>query len=152
MLLDQRNNNKEWHNAIQKELGTMAKYIVIEKRHRKTLSKSFKYIPLHLVYDVKSGGTRKARLVAGGNVIKSPCPLYSTEVKTESVRTLMILAAKLKLQVITGDVGGAYLNAPRAEMVWTHPLDENGLPIKNSDYVYIILRNLYGLKSGASSL
>ena len=72
ILLDQRNNNKQWHNAIQKELGTMAQYKVFEKRHRKTMSKNFKYIPLHFVYDVKSDGTRKARLVAGGNVIKSP--------------------------------------------------------------------------------
>jgi len=55
---------------------------VFEKKHRKTYSKSFKYIPLHFVYDLKSGGTRKARLVAGRNVIKSPdCPLYSTVVK-----------------------------------------------------------------------
>ena len=113
------------------------------------MSKNFKYIPLHFVYDVKSDGTRKARLVARGNVIKSP--LYSNVVKTESVRTLMTLAAKLKLQVITGDVGGAYLNAPCAEMVWTHPLDEYGLPIKDTEYVYVILRYLYGLNSGASS-
>jgi len=63
----------------------------------------------------------------------------------------MTLAAKLKLHMITGDVYGAYLNAPCAEMVWTHPLDENGLPIKNTDYVYVIFRNLYRLKSGASS-
>ena len=130
----------------------MAQYKVFDKRLRKTLSKKFKYIPVHFVYDVKSDGTRKARLVAGGNVIKSPdCPLYSTVVKTESVRTIMTLAAKQKLQVITGDVGGAYLNAPCAELVWTHPLDENGLPIKDTEYVCVILRNLYGLKSGASS-
>jgi len=129
----------------------MEKYKVFEKRHRKTLSKSFGYIPLHFVYDVKSDGTRKVRLVAGCNVIKSPdCPLYSTVVKTE-MRTLTTLAVKLNLQIITGDVGGAYDNAQCAEMVWTHPLDENGLPIKNTDYVYVILCNLYGLKSGASS-
>ena len=90
----------------------MAQYEVFEKRHRKTMSKNFIYISLHFVYDVKSDGTRNARLVAGGNVIKSPdCPLYSTVVKTESVRAHMTLAAKQKLQVITGDVGGAYLNA-----------------------------------------
>ena len=113
MLLDQRNNNKHWYNAIQKELGTMAQYKVFDKRLRKTLHKNFKYIPVHFVYDVKSDGTPKACLVAGGNVIKSPdCPLYSTVVKTESVRTIVILAAKQKLQVITGDMGGAYLKCP----------------------------------------
>ena len=117
------------------------------------MSKNFKYIPVHFVYDVKSDDTRKARLVTGGNVIKSPdYLLYPTVVKMESVCTHTTLAAKLKLKVITGDVGGACLNAPCAEMVWTHPLDEHGLLIKDTEYVYIILRNLYGFKSGVSLL
>jgi len=78
-----------------------------------------------------------------------PCPpRRSTD---NSHMCLLPPTSPLSLLSLTGDVGGAYLDAPRAEMVWTHPLDENGLPIKNSDYVYIILRNLYGLKSGASS-
>ena len=68
LLLDQRNNNQLWHYAIQKQLDTMSKYKFVEKKHRITLPKKkhYKYI-----------GTRKALLVAGGNVIRSPkSPLY----------------------------------------------------------------------------
>jgi len=61
----------------------------------------------------------------------------------------MTVAAKQGLQVITGDVGGVYLNDKCAEKVWTYTLDENELPDKNNNYVTIIIQNLYGLKSGA---
>jgi len=77
-------------------------------------------------------------------VISSPdCPLYSSVVKIESARIIMTkaakeaIAAKQGLQVITGDVGGAYLNAECTEKVWTYTLDKNGLPDKNNNYVTI---------------
>jgi len=54
--------------------------------------------------------------VAGGNVISTPdCSLYASVVKTENVRVLLTIAAHLNLQVMTGDVSGAYLNAKAEE-------------------------------------
>ena len=152
LQLDCANRNNLWKSAIQKELNTLASYNTFKRVRRRQIPKNYNYIPLHFVFDVKSDGTRKARLVAGGHIISSPdCPLYSSVVKTESVRTIMTIAAKQGLQVITGDVGGAYLNAPCAEKVWTYTMDANGLPDKDNSYVTIIIKNLYGLKSGASS-
>jgi len=152
LRLDCANKNGLWKSAIQKELNTLESYSTFKRVRQGKVPKGYKYIPLHFVFDVKSDGTRKARLVAGGDVISSPaCPLYSSVVKTDSVRIIMTIAAKQGLQVITGDVGGAYLNAKCAEKVWTYTLDENGLPDRNNNYVTIIIQNLYGLKSGASS-
>ena len=152
LRLDCANKNGLWKSAIQKELNTLESYSTFKRVRQGKVPKGYKYIPLHFVFDVKSDGTRKARLVAGGHVISSPaCPLYSSVVKTDSVRIIMTIAAKQGLQVITGDVGGAYLNAKCAEKVWTYTLDENGLPDRNNNFVTIIIQNLYGLKSGASS-
>ena len=91
-------------------------YQIFKRVCRGKVPRDYKYIPLHFVFDVKPDWTRKVRLVAGGHVISTPdCPLYSSVVKTESVRIIMTITAKQGLQVITGDVGGAYLNAKCAE-------------------------------------
>jgi len=56
---------------------------------------------------------RKARLVAGGNM--QDRSLYddvsSPTVTTSSVMMIAVLAAKEQRNVITADIGGAYLNA-----------------------------------------
>jgi len=148
VTLDNINKNKLWQNAITKELDTLKQYGVFKKSKLSTKPKGYKWIPLHFVFDVKHDGTRKARLVAGGNVISTPdCSLYASVVKTENVRVLLTIAAHHNLQVMTGDVSGAYLNAKAEEKVYSNALDKNG--IKADEYV-IIEGNLYGLKSAAT--
>ena len=149
ILLDNVNKNKLWKNAITKELNTLTKYGVFKKSKLPKKPKGYKWIPLHFVFDVKHDGTRKARLVAGGNVISTPdCSLYASVVKTENVRALLTVAAHLNLEVMTGDVSGAYLNAKAEEKVCSNALDNNG--VRTHEFV-IIEGNLYGLRSAASA-
>ena len=90
LRLDFANKNSHWKSAIQKEVNTVESYNTFKRVRRGKVPKDYNYIPLHFVFNAKSDGTRKARLVAGGHVISSPdCPLYSSVVKTESVRIIM---------------------------------------------------------------
>jgi len=152
LKLDCENKNNLWKNAIQKELKTLESYITFKRVHRRQIPKDYKYIPLHFVFDVKSDGTRKARLVAGGHIMSSPdCPLYSTVIKTESVRIIMTIAAKQGLQVITGDVGGAYLNAHCAEKVWTYTLDINGFAVEHTLRTFLYTATFFNSYTGLDS-
>ena len=80
-----------------------------------------KFIPHHLVFDVKFDLTRKSRLVAGGHVNKEikPHTTFSIVVSRDSVRLALILASLNELSVLSADIGNAYLNAPNRERVHT---------------------------------
>jgi hypothetical protein len=65
---------------------------------------------------VKKDLTCKARLVAGGHQTELPKEsVYSSVVMRDSVRIAFTMAAINFLQVLSGDVQNAYLNAPMAE-------------------------------------
>ena len=61
--------------------------------------------------------TSKARIVAGGHLNKevSKHITYSSVVTKESVRICFILSALNELDVLSGDIGNAYLNAKPRE-------------------------------------
>jgi hypothetical protein len=79
-----------------------------------------KWIPCHMVFDIKMDFTRKARFVAGGHVTDPPSSItYSSVVTCDSVRLAFLIAALNDLQVLSKDIGNAYLNAPTREKVRT---------------------------------
>ena len=77
-----------------------------------------KLINYHIIFDVNMDLTRKARLVAGGHLNKEVPRhiMYLSVVSKESVRLCFLLAALNGLDVLSSDIGNAYLNAkPRKE-------------------------------------
>jgi len=105
----------------------------------------YKKITLHMVFDIKMDLSRKARLVAGGHLTNVPTNLtYSSVVSRESVRIMFPLAALNDLQILSADIGNAYLNAPNREKVYATAGKEFGSRVGET---VIIVRALYGLKS-----
>ena len=102
-----------------------------------------------MVFDIKIDFTRKARLVAGGHLTQVPSHLtYSSVVSRESVRIMFLIAALNDLQVLSADIGNAYLNAPNREKVYAITGKEFG---SRAGEVVIIVRALYGLKSAGAA-
>ncbi len=99
-----------------------------------------------MIFDVKIDFTYKARIVAGGYVTDPPaCLTYSTVVARDSVHLTFLIAALNDLEVLSADVGNAYLNALMKERVHTICGPEFG-PTLNGR-ISVITCALYGLKS-----
>jgi hypothetical protein len=109
----------------------------------------YKHITCHLIFDVKSDLTRKARYVAGGHLTDPPKEsTYSSVISRDSVRIAFTLAALNDLSVLAADVQNAYLNAPTKEKVYTTAGLEFGP--ENKGRPVLIVRALYGLKSSGA--
>ena len=64
--------------------------------------------------------TRKARFVAGGHVTDPPTSItYSSVVACPSICLAYLIAALNDLDILSADIGNAYLNAPTREKVHT---------------------------------
>ena len=97
--------------AIEKEMrNVMPAFRFLDESERVPIG--YKWIPCHMVFDVKMDFTRKARFVAGGHVTDPPTTLtYASVVSRESVRIAFLIAALNNLDILANDVGNAYLNA-----------------------------------------
>ena len=94
--------------------------------------------------------SRKVRFVPGGHVTKPPTSLtYTSVVSRESVCIAFLLAALNGLDILAGDVGNAYLNAPCNEKIFTVCGPEFGPD--HVGKVAVIVRSLYGLKSSGAA-
>ena len=75
-------------------------------------------IRVHLVYDVKQDGRRKARLVAGGHMTgPNTDTYYSSVVSLRDMRMMIFLAELNSMELIAADIGNAYLEAYTNEKV-----------------------------------
>jgi hypothetical protein len=73
---------------------------------------NYNHVNLMMIFDVKMDFSRKARLVARGDMTDTPPTLtYSSVVSRESVQIAFLVAALNDLELIMFDVGNAYLNA-----------------------------------------
>ena len=91
---DKENSNNLWAKAIEKEIGTLIalKCFQFESPQYKP-GPDYQYAPLRIIFDVKSDGRRKARLVAGGHVVDhGALNRYASVVKGSSVRLLDVIA------------------------------------------------------------
>ena len=80
----------------------------------------YNYVRLMMIFDIKLDFTRKARLVARGDLTKTPATLtYSSVVSTESVRIAFLTAALNDVNIVMFDIGNAYLNAKTTEKLFT---------------------------------
>jgi hypothetical protein len=146
LAIDRRNGNSLWRNAIEKEMkNVMAAF---EFKDDDVMPIGHKKIDVHMIFDVKSDLTRKARLVAGGHQTDPPKEsTYSSVVSRDSVRIAFTLAALNGLEVLAADIQNAYLNAGTKERVYTMAGPEFGA---NVGRPVLIVRALYGLKSSGA--
>ena len=94
--------------------------------------------------------TCKAFFVAGGHRTAPPSSItYASVVRRDSVHLAFLLAAANDLQILAGDIGNAYLNAPTQEKIFYRAGYEWGPAIKGS--VLVLVRVLYGLKTSANA-
>ena len=149
MELDDQNGNKLWTEAVLKEVNDISEHQTFkEYNDRNDIPKSYKYIPLHFVFDVKFDGRRKARLVAGGHLTNPEVgDIYSGVVSIDHVRLILLLADLNNLDVIAADVGNAFLYGTTQEKLFTFLGSGHGIL---SNKWLTIERSLYGLKTSAA--
>ena len=147
--LEDETNSRFWEKAMDKEMRVMEKNKVFRMLPRgQRPPKGYQFAPLHMVYDVKEGGVGKARFVAGGHVVDSSrYAIYASVLKSEHFRMLLAIADANQLHVVTGDIGGAYLNARTSEKVYSIA----GKQFKEDEgRVILIEKALYGLRTSAA--
>ena len=123
---DKLNGNTDWADALKKEMSKAkvayapsGDTTVEQARRGEGGFIGFQEIKCHVIYDVKMDFTKKARFVAGGNTTEAPASLtYSSVVSRESVRIAFLIGALNDLDVMSCDIGNAYLNAPCREKIW----------------------------------
>ena len=159
--LDEKNNNNYWRAAIEKEMSRVR--VAFEKwtggntrEEAKRKLVGYQEVRCHMIFNVKmSGLVRKARLVAGGHTTDMPASVtYSSVVSRDRVRIAFLIAALNDLDIMSADIGNAYLNAPNKKKIWTVAGHELGT---DKGSVFIITRNSTALclqvwRGGRSSL
>ena len=152
LSLDKDNSNDLWQKAIRKELDKVrvAFRLLDEGEPIPIGSKKINY---HLIFEVKMDLTRKARLVAGGHLNKNVPrhTTYSSVVSRESVRICFTLAALNNLEVLSADIGNAYLNAKPLEKCHVTVTDDLLFGPAANGRTAIICRALYGMKSSGNA-
>jgi hypothetical protein len=147
MAIDKRTGTTFWRDAIEKEMKNVLMAFEYPEDGKPPVG--YKKIRCHMIFDIKSTLTRKARMVAGGHLTDPPKDaVFSSVVTRDSVRIAFTIAALNDLEVLAGDVQNAYLNAPTKEKCWfiagpEFGKDRCGTPV-------VIVRALYGLKSSGA--
>ena len=101
-----------------------------------------------MIMKVEQDLRHKCGLVAGGHLIDALNHyIYSTTVKSISVKLLQVIAHKANLEILCGDIGNAYFNAYTNRKVYAIAGDEFGKAMKWS--IVIIVRALYGLRTSS---
>ena len=144
LKIDRETGTDFWRQAIEKEMKNVLPAFEFNDKNEEPVG--YKWIKCHMVFDIKTDLTRKARLVAGGHMMEEPKEsVYSSIVSRDSIRIAFLIAALNDLEVLSGDIQNAYLNAKTTERVWTTAglefgSENVGRPVK-------IVRALYGLRS-----
>ena len=87
--LDRANGSLEWQLAVEKKMSSLIKHNCFDFKHPGwTPPSDYQYAPLHMVYDVKVCGRKKARLVCNGSRVdpkglSTSCLLYTSDAADE---------------------------------------------------------------------
>jgi hypothetical protein len=155
--LDLENGDTQWMDAVKKEMSKAGiAYVPVEgatpeqvRANKCDALRGHQEIRCHIIFDVKMDFTRKARFVAGGHMTETPSSLtYSSVVSRESVKIAFLIAALNDIDIMSCDIGNAYLNAPCRERIWFVAGAECG---NCAGMVCKLVRALYGLKSSGAA-
>ena len=103
-IIDQKNNNTLWRDAIKKEMKNVAVAFHILD-HGEEDPVGYEHINCHLIFDVKMDSRRKAWFVARGHTTKSPAEsIYAGVVSRESLHIAFTLAALNDLDIIAANI------------------------------------------------
>ena len=102
-------------------------------------------IKVHIVYDVKPDGRRKARLVAAGYMMDAPLEgVYSSVVSFRGLRICLLIGELNNMKIWCTDVRNAYLESYTKEKLYIIAGPEFG---ELEGCTLIVIKALYGLKS-----
>ena len=148
VCLDDASGTKQWHEAIAKEIAALLHHGCFDfKQAGYKPPRDYQRAPLKMVYDVKPDGRFKAHLVVQGCRIDSRgLSTRATVVKSISVRTLDFIAEHFGLEVKTGDIGNAFIQAFTKEKCYVECGPEFG---SKAGLIAIIRKALYGLTTSA---
>jgi Reverse transcriptase (RNA-dependent DNA polymerase) len=148
LQIDRETGTTFWFDAIMKEMkNVMPAFKVLNDDEKVPIG--YQHIRCHMIFDVKMDFTRKARFVAGGHMTTTPASLtYSSVVSRDSVRIAFLLAALNGIDILSADIGNAYLNAECRENIYLTAGPEFG---SDAGKRVIIVRALYGLKSSGAA-
>ena len=134
--------------AIKKEVNALDKLECFEFKPKDyDCGDEFQKTTLTMIFDVKHDLRRKARLVAGGHLIDAfDVDIYSSTVKLISVKLLHVIAHKMNLKQLCGDVSNAFPTAWTNEKVYDRAGPEFGVL---EGQIVIIRKALYGLRSSS---
>ena len=144
MKLINTNGNTFWRDSISKEITNVkVAFKFLDNLAAPPVGR--KRINCHITFDVKMDLTHKSRFVAGGHMIDPPTSMtYASVVSRDSDRIVFLLWAVNVVDILTGDIGNAYLNAYTIENIYYRVGLERGEAIKGG--VIMIVQYLYGLK------
>ena len=113
MMLDKDNRNTFWGDAVHRELDQLFFYKTFHDLGTGGLpDKEYKKTKIRFVFDVKTDGRRKGRLVACGDMTPEPDKaVYSSVATLCSLRIVSFLAELNGLNLMQGDVGNPYLES-----------------------------------------
>ena len=151
LSLDQENGNCLRKDAIEKEIDNVKVVFQLIEEGEK-LPAGSKEIPYHIIFDVKLDLTRKARLVPGGNRNKSvhPFTTFSSVASRDGVRLIFLISVLNDLDLLSADIGNAYLNAKCRERVHARCGPEL-FGQEHTGKIAVIVRALYRLKTSGVS-
>ena len=119
VLLDKKNGDTLWMDALKKEIGDIR--VAIEVLwDEDNIPVGYQKVGTHLVWNVKFCSLqRKARLVAQGNKTEDPnIQTYASVVSRDTVRIALTIAALNDLDAMQADIRNVYRNASCDEKIW----------------------------------
>ena len=119
--IDTMNNNSKWQDAVAKEVAALLNMgcFDVQSLDYKP-SDEYQYVHMHWVYTVKPDLTYKARLVCDGSrVDPKGLDTCATVVKSISVRLIDLIADAWNKEVLTGDIGNAFIQSDTNEKIYT---------------------------------
>eukprot|EP00957_Ditylum_brightwellii_P203109 15333253-Ditylum_brightwellii.AAC.1 len=152
LLLDKKNGNNKWAEAILKEMGMLNQLSAFEYHNPgKKFSKEdgWQCTPMHMIFDIKHDLRYKAWFVVGDHgVDSSKHASCSLTVQDISIQLMLLIAVTNNLGMMAGNIGNAFCTAPCVEKIWSVAGDDFGPP-KRSGVTF--KRALYGLKTVSAS-
>ena len=115
------NGNHKWHQAVEKDVFSLLhlQYFDIWSPDFKP-SEEYQYVRMKWVYAVKNDFVYKDRLVCDGSrVDPKGLDTRATVVKSISVHLLDLIAHAWHKQVMTGDIGNAFVQSDTQEKIYT---------------------------------
>ena len=147
--IDRRTGTDFWRKALEKEIRNVFPAFDMMDDDS-AVPPGYEFVETYFVFDIKMDLTRKARLVARGNMTEATKEqTFASVVSRDTVRLFFLLAALNDMDLLSCDIQNAYLAAPNKEKVWTKFTDQLG-PEYNGRRA-IISKALYGLRSSGRS-